>query len=126
MPEKYSLDEILDAVRASWCRETSGDPDHWSPENPAYFQCTVSALVIQDLCGGELQRFFAIDGEQNVRHTVNILPGGVLLDSTASQFAGIPTYIRRENETREKALAPQDTRRRYNLLRRLVMEDLCP
>ena len=37
------------ALRASWTRDTSDDPDNWSETNRALGQCAVSALVVRAL-----------------------------------------------------------------------------
>lgn len=43
------------AIRASWSERTCDPVDlpDWSPENAARGQCGVTALVVQDLMGGE-------------------------------------------------------------------------
>jgi hypothetical protein len=46
--------ELELALRAAWSRETSEDPDEWSPANPSRGQCAVTALVIRELLGGEI------------------------------------------------------------------------
>jgi hypothetical protein len=46
----------IDAIRGAWCRETSADPAKWTPDNAAYGQCAVTALVVQDFVGGRLMR----------------------------------------------------------------------
>src|SRR5213592_1188668 len=38
-----TLEEAEAAIRASWGRDTSDDPDEWSEENPARGQCAVTA-----------------------------------------------------------------------------------
>ena len=50
-----SLAELERAIRDSWS-ERSCDPVDlpWSPANAAKGQCGVTALVVQDLLGGEL------------------------------------------------------------------------
>jgi hypothetical protein len=123
-----SVDALLAALRASWSADTSGDPEHWSAQNPAWFQCSVSALVIQDCLGGEIQRFAVVDAGADYRHVANVLPGGVLLDATASQFSAIPVYVPRLPESREEALAYRDTAARYAILRDRVaakLEEMC-
>lgn len=47
----------LGAVRASWGPDVCEDPadvPRWSPSNPARGQCGPTALVVNDLLGGEL------------------------------------------------------------------------
>jgi hypothetical protein len=111
-----TLDDLLAALMASWARDTSGYPSKWTEENPACGQCSVTALVIQDYFGGDIQRFAVVDSGNDMRHVANILPGGILLDATAGQFSSVPVYVPRINETRDEALAWNDTNQRYVLL----------
>lgn len=111
-----AIEDLLAALRCSWSRETSGFPDRWTPGNPACGQCTVSALVIQDYLGGEIQRFIVVDQGAEMWHVASMLPDGVLLDSTASQFTSAPVYVPRAGESRESALDAQDTAVRYAIL----------
>jgi hypothetical protein len=84
------LTEIEAAIRASWSAETCDpvDRDVWSPANPSRGQCAVTALVVQDLCGGELllAEVRYADGSRQGVHYWNRLPGGVELDLTREQF----------------------------------------
>ena len=42
---------IYEALIKSWSIETSSK---WTIENPAKGQCGVTALVVQDICGGKI------------------------------------------------------------------------
>jgi uncharacterized protein (DUF952 family) len=85
-----SLTDIERVIRASWSRETCDPVDHdaWSPENPSRGQCAVTALVVQDLCGGELllAEVRHADGSRQGLHYWNRLGEGVELDLTREQF----------------------------------------
>ena len=48
------ISELEKAVKQAWGKETSSDPDNWSIENPAWGQCAVTSLVINDYLGGKL------------------------------------------------------------------------
>ncbi|MFH8561902.1 hypothetical protein [Streptomyces sp. NPDC017988] len=52
------LTDIERAVRRSWSADTSPPTlrSRWSPDNPARGQCGVTAMVLDDLLGGELIR----------------------------------------------------------------------
>jgi hypothetical protein len=43
--------ELYDVLRTCWSTATGGK---WSPSNPAQGQCSVTALVVQDVLGGIL------------------------------------------------------------------------
>ena len=69
---------LLDRLRHAWSAETSNG---WSPDNPARGQCSVTALAVQRLCGGEIMKTATPGGP----HFYNRI-GGRRLDLTASQF----------------------------------------
>jgi hypothetical protein len=85
-----TLTGIETAVRRSWSVETCDpvDVDRWSWENPALGQCGATALVIQDLMGGELlsAEVRHADGSRQGMHNWNRLPCGLEIDLTREQF----------------------------------------
>lgn len=44
------------AIRVSWSQKTCYPPDQdqWSEKNPSLGQCAVTALLVQDLVGGNI------------------------------------------------------------------------
>jgi len=54
----HSLADIDRAIRASWAADTCSPDDvarsPWTVENPSWGQCDVTALVLNDLLGGDL------------------------------------------------------------------------
>ena len=118
MPAKLSSVEsdLLDAIRCSWGRDTSYEPDVWSLDNPAWGQCAVTSLVIQDYFGGNLLR--VTDG--HATHYWNRVDG-VDIDLTLMQFPSTPTWTSpAEFVDREYVLSWSETRVRYDRLRRRV------
>ena len=85
-----NLEEKLQSV---WSKETSFLPEKWSKDNPARGQCAVTALVVQDLLGGEIIKVDVM--EDNDAHFFNQLPNGDIVDYTRSQFGESATF---ENE----------------------------
>ena len=87
----HCLVELEIAIRGSWSRWTSDPVDHaaWSPGCPARGQCAVTALVVQDLVGGELlmAEVAHADGSRQGVHYWNRLAGGREIDLTREQFA---------------------------------------
>ncbi|MEV6305446.1 hypothetical protein AB0M02_38950 [Actinoplanes sp. NPDC051861] len=83
------IENLRTVLHASWGADTCDPHDlpDWTAENPARGQCGVTALVVQDLVGGELilGEVFA-DGAKTGHHYWNRLPGGREVDFTASQF----------------------------------------
>jgi 8-oxo-dGTP pyrophosphatase MutT (NUDIX family) len=106
-----------------WSAATSADPDGWTPANPAWGQCAVTALLVQDLLGGRLLRTVAqLPDGRRISHYLNRVRGQ-RVDLTASQFpagTGFPTpQPRRQGypTTRDYLLANPQTRARYIRLR---------
>lgn len=126
----WSLLELDGALRASWAADTCSPDDveraPWSPENPAWGQCDITALVVHDVFGGDL-----VVGEvylgaaRHGFHWWNRLASGVELDLTREQFRSGQTV----RAARVLARPPGPTRRRwaeYLLLRERVMARLGP
>lgn len=82
-----TLAEVEDAIRQSWSRDTSDDPEEWSEQNPARGQCAPTALLVRDLLGGEILTANVIrEGERIERHAWNRLPSGLTIDLSRSQY----------------------------------------
>jgi hypothetical protein len=119
------VDDVIAAVRASWSSETC-DPaalDEWHEANPARGQCGVTALVLQDLLGGELllAQVLKGNGEFQGWHYWNRLPSGEILDLTREQFA--PDESIQEPEVIHRpARAPGRCREQYDRLRSSVFD----
>jgi hypothetical protein len=122
---------LIDVLAASWSAVTSSDPNNWSPDNPAWGQCAVTACIAQDLLGGDIRWAEAVlpDG-RTISHYFNVLDSGGVQDFTARQFpAGtiIPEgepKTRGLPSTRDYVLSYPATRERYLILRDRVFEKL--
>jgi hypothetical protein len=112
-----ALDELEGQLCRAWSAETSAHQVGWTDDNPARGQCAVTALIVQDVAGGELMRCM-VNGQS---HYYNLLPTGDV-DYTARQFDRPVDYSRSEPRSRDYVLAHPDTVRRYELLSsRLVL-----
>lgn len=82
--------QLKSAVRASWCVWTADpcDQPSWSSSNPAWGQCASTALIVQDMLGGQLliADVQHHDGSRQGVHYCNRLPDGSDLDLTREQF----------------------------------------
>src|ERR1022692_1406729 len=67
------LSDIERAVRRSWGADTCPPEDRlrWTPDNPARGQCGVTAMVVNDLMGGELSA-----GRSRSMASARIVTGG--------------------------------------------------
>lgn len=105
--------------------DTCFDANDWSADNPARGQCVVSALIVQDHLGGDLMRYDVTGENLSEKHYCNIV-GGTIIDTTGQQYRE-PVTMRPSETTlkgfasaRDKLLADQDTKRRYEILRKHV------
>jgi hypothetical protein len=111
------LARVAKALCQSWSRDTSAQPEIWSEETPALGQCAVTALIVQELLGGDLLRCSV----RRTSHYWNLLPSGGELDLTRYQF-GFHFHPRSvQKRSRDYVLAFPDTRARYSTLRGRVM-----
>jgi hypothetical protein len=90
VPGPLTLRTVEAAVRASWGPDVCEDPADlplWSPANPARGQCGPTALVVNDLLGGDLcvAEVRLADGSQRGFHWWNRL-AGTDIDLTREQF----------------------------------------
>ncbi|EDZ51692.1 TPA: hypothetical protein QCR58_005134 [Bacillus cereus] len=105
---------IYEALIKSWSIETSSK---WTIENPAKGQCGVTALVVQDICGGEIKKTKI--GE--VWHFYNFIDGQ-RFDFTEAQFNENPNYLDVESN-REEAFADTNEKQ-YSILKGKITKEL--
>lgn len=109
-------------LRQAWCRETA-HPSYqadWSEDNPAYGQCAVTALVMQEIIGGKIYECTIC----KKKHFYNVAPDGQKYDFTQEQFNGlIVTPSRMRERTRESLLKVENVKNRYELLKSRIFEN---
>ena len=103
---------------SAWSRETSYLPDEWSTENPARWQCAVTAIVVQELFGGDILKC-NVSGEGS-SHFYNIVRNGELVDFTRSQFNEDSIFSADKIVTLESIFSHPDTVLRYKKLKGLL------
>ena len=92
-PDRENLEARL--ARAWSARSSS----LWSADNPARGQCSVTALAVQRLCGGDIL-MTPTDGGPHFYNRI----GGERWDLTAGQFEAPPSYQDRPSDA-EAAMA---------------------
>jgi hypothetical protein len=121
-----TLTEVEQAVRESWGVDTC-DPtaiENWTPDNAAWGQCGTTALVIQDLLGGDLVLARVhLNGESAGNHYWNRFADTVNVDITREQFRKGETITEGEIADRP-AEGPRRCRQEYELLRTRVLTRL--
>lgn len=121
-----NIDDITEALEASWGSDTAFDPEDWSADNPARGQCVISSLVIQDYLGGDLARYSVEGNDIQETHYINRLSNGTKIDATAKQYKEPVTMTLKpipDNDQiaiRKKRLSDLSTARRYEILRNRV------
>lgn len=116
-------EEFADLLPFICDRETSSDPDNWTPENPLWGHCAVVSLIAQDLFGGKLFRTSLLDIPEFARmrsHYKN-----AARDFTASQFGDhYPEDRVWVEKKRSDVLSPAhpETKERYKLLASRIAE----
>ena len=84
-----TLDDLTTRIRNAWGADTCATEDlpKWSRQNPARGQCGITALVVNDLLGGDLMLGEVhVNGERVDFHWWNCLPDGTEIDLTREQF----------------------------------------
>ncbi|WP_049573632.1 YunG family protein [Streptomyces sp. SBT349] len=87
----WTLTEIAAALRTGWAADTCSPDDllraPWTPENPAWGHCDITALVVHDIFGGNLVvGEVSLRGERAGFHWWNRLASGIDIDLTRDQF----------------------------------------
>jgi hypothetical protein len=104
------IERMRAALPASWSAATSS---LWTLASPARGQCSVTALDVQELLGGEILKTRVGDAW----HFYNRIDGNIV-DFTAEQFEDPPDYLDLA-ATRAEALADTTPARYEELLRAL-------
>lgn len=128
--DPWNLVDIDTALRASWAADTCSPDDRdraeWLPGNPAWGHCDITALIVNDIFGGDLVvGEVHLDGAQLGFHWWNKLPNGIELDLTREQFR----FGQVVTAARVVERPPGPLPRRYEeylLLRERVAEHLGP
>jgi hypothetical protein len=127
------LAALQEALLRAWSAETSYDPEHWSSSNPAWGQCAVTSLIVQDLAGGDIVVTEArLPSGGTTKHFFNKLytPSAREVDLTRDQFppgTSLPDAspsVEGYTSVREYILAFPSTVRRYQSLREAVARAL--
>jgi hypothetical protein len=116
------LVRLEDALRHAWGPDTCADWQKykWTPDNPAFGQCAVTALVVQDFVGGKIVKDCDHD------HYWNILDDGMEVDLSREQFNESMKLRANQNRHRDYMLESARsiearTPERYELLKERVV-----
>jgi hypothetical protein len=118
-----TVDALRPIMRAAWGPDTCypNFSDDWQADNPGRGQCGMTALVVQDLLGGDLiLAEVHIDGSKDGNHYWNRLADGTEVDLTADQFLPHEVIVNPQVVDRPPD-APRRFREQYELLRDRVL-----
>lgn len=107
----WTPNELYEVLRGSWSVESGGK---WLPSNPARGQCSVTALLVQDVLGGDILKT-DVDGAW---HFYNRIVGR-RWDFTASQFEKPISY--QDFPSGRKEAFSDTSLEKYQLLRCRVL-----
>lgn len=107
--------DLYRALLHCWSAEScaAGMRSHWTPENPTFGQCSVTAFLVQDLFGGKV---LGVPLENGFIHCYNEV-NGCAFDLTSEQFNGeLPQYGNDPEQLRALHFAVADKPERYRAL----------
>ncbi len=108
--------DLYDALSGIWCEYTCAPrmQKDWSRENPTLGQCSITAFLAQDICGGKVYGVLRKGGNY---HCYNVA-GGCVFDLTSEQFGDEALkYEGNPEQFREVHFAKAEKRMRYEYLR---------
>ena len=108
--------ELYRDLRQVWCAETCAPRmrEQWSPENPSFGQCSITAFLVQELFGGTVYGIQRPDGSV---HCYNEIEDSTF-DLTSEQFGDEDLdYFGNAEQQRETHFAKAEKQARYELLK---------
>lgn len=114
-------ENFIQILRIVASRDTSADPENWTPQNPLWGHCAVVSLLAQDYFGGSLVRG-SLAGNSKYSylrsHYWNLLSSGEEVDFTSGQYADLNfSDLPKESRDRDHVLSYPNTQKRYLLLK---------
>lgn len=118
--------DLVRTIQECWNKDTSADPENWSPKNPAYGHCDITSVLIRDYYGGEILYSYVKEPNGNkTAHFYNRIDNKII-DLTKSQFDertkithGFPITGQFLN-TRQYIMSLKNNQKRYTTLRNRV------
>ena len=108
--------DYYDILSGIWCAETCAPRmrDEWSPGNPTFGQCSITAFLMQYIFGGKVYGILRPGGNY---HCFNVVDDCVF-DLTSEQFGDeVLDYNNCSEQFREIHFAKEEKRLRYEYLR---------
>ena len=121
-PEYASIRDprvLYDLLGGIWCAETCAPRmrKDWSPDNPTYGQCSITAFLAQDIFGGKV---YGVPLEDGNFHCFNRV-GDCVFDLTSEQFGDKKLeYTLRYEQLRHDHFMMPGKRDRYEMLKTIL------
>lgn len=116
---------LYDLLNTSWSKDTCPDrlKSKWDKSNNTVGQCSITALIVQDIFGGNIYGIPLIDGGY---HCFNKI-GDVIFDLTSEQFGDEKLNYSLDNLlNREELLTDPSRKFRYQLLSKELKKLVLP
>ena len=113
--------DLYDALSDVWCEVTCSPRmrDRWNQSNKTLGQCSITALLAQDIVGGKV---YGVPLPNGRFHCYNVV-GDCVFDLTSEQFGDEDmSYENNPEQFREVHFEEPDKEVRYNYLKRLLRE----
>jgi hypothetical protein len=123
VPSKVYIKELRARFEKAWSRDTCWHKAVFHPKVPSGGQCFVTAMVVQDIFGGDIIQGTVrqIDGKMN--HYWNRFPNGQEFDFTSDQFVEGDGIHRHPFAVKSNKFAsPNRKSKRYLLLKNRIVE----
>lgn len=93
-PTDKNIERFRKQAHYAWVRETAKDTEKWDPLAPWVYQDDVTALVFQDLFGGEIFVTTVVDEEDNKRRVYFNVLDGKIYDMTDQIYPLTNSYMK--------------------------------
>jgi hypothetical protein len=118
-----NLEELRKKFRQAWSRQTSSDPKNWSPSNPAWGQSAATALIVNEIFGGEIVRV-KVRNFCKEKHYYNVLPSGEKVDLAQEQFGDEPPVFEDPTLVPPEKLRNSTSKTYFELSLKMAQTDL--
>ena len=115
--------DCYDLLKNIWAADTCAPRmrGEWTPENPTWGQCSVTAFLMQDIFGGKVYGVPLSDGSIHCFNDVD----GCIFDLTSEQFGDVTLdYSRCTEQFREIHFSKEEKKQRYELLKKRLLSIL--
>lgn len=115
--------DLYNALLQCWCADTCAPRmrDKWSPSNPTWGQCSITAFLAQDIFGGKV---YGVPRDGGNYHCFNVV-GDCVFDLTSEQFGDEKLdYENCPEQSREVHFAKVEKKERYEKLKAMLDEQL--